>query len=71
VIERYKVSDDGRMLEAAVTVDDPDTLNEPLHMFKRWRKVDNQMLETVCAENNGDRFSKNLFPIPKADEPDF
>ena len=71
VIERYKVSADGGMLEAAVTVDDPDTFNEPLHMVKRWRKVDNPMRETVCAENNGDRFSKNLFPIPQADEPDF
>ena len=71
VIERYKVSADGKMLEAAVTVDDPDTFNEPLHMVKRWRKVDNPMLETVCAENNSDRFSKNLFPIPQADEPDF
>jgi hypothetical protein len=71
VIERYKISDDGRMLEAMVTVDDPDTFNEPLHMIKRWRKVNNPMLETVCAENNGDHFSKNLFPIPQADEPDF
>ena len=48
VIERYTVSDDGRMLEAAVTVDDPETFNEPLHMVKRWRKVNNPMLETVC-----------------------
>jgi hypothetical protein len=59
------------MLEAAVMVDDPETFNEPLHMIKRWRKVNNQMLETVCAENNGDHFSKNLFPIPQADKPDF
>jgi hypothetical protein len=33
-------------------------------MIKRWRKVDNQLLEIICAENNGDHFSKNLFPIP-------
>jgi hypothetical protein len=71
VVERYKLSADGRMLEASVTVDDPETFNEPLHMIKRWRKVNNQMLETVCAENNGDHFSKNLFPIPQADKPDF
>ena len=71
VVERYKVSADGRMLEAAVTVDDPDTFNEPFHMIKRWRKVNNQLLETVCAENNGDHFSKNLFPIPQADKADF
>jgi hypothetical protein len=29
------------------------------------------MLETVCAENNADRFSHNLFPIPEAKTPDF
>jgi hypothetical protein len=27
--------------------------------------------EMVCAENNGDHFGKNLFPIPQADRPDF
>jgi hypothetical protein len=71
VVERYKVSDDGRMLQATVMVEDPKTFNEPLHTVKRWRKVNNQLLETVCAENNGDHFSKNLFPIPQADQPDF
>jgi hypothetical protein len=29
------------------------------------------MVESVCAENNGDHFGKNLFPIPQADTPDF
>jgi hypothetical protein len=71
VVERYKISADGKMLEAAVKVEDPDAFNEPLYMLKRWRKVNNQMLETVCAENNGDRFSHNLFPIPEAKTPDF
>jgi len=54
-----------------VEVDDPDTLNEPLHMMRRWRKVPNALLEMVCAENNGDHFGKNLFPIPQAESPDF
>jgi len=71
VVERYKVSADGKMLEAVVKVEDPDAFNEPLYMLKRWRKVNNQLLETVCAENNGDRFSHNLFPIPEAKTPDF
>jgi hypothetical protein len=34
-LARYKALDDGRMLEAAVTVDDLKTFNEPLHMVKR------------------------------------
>jgi hypothetical protein len=59
------------MLEAVVKVDDLDTLNEPLYMMRRWRKVPNLLLEMVCAENNGDRFGENLFPIPKAETPDF
>jgi hypothetical protein len=71
VVERYKMIRDGGMLEAAVTVEDPGAFNEPLHMIKRWRRVPNQLLETVCAENNGDTFSKNLFPIPQTDTADF
>ena len=71
VVERLKLSADGRMLEAMVTVEDPDTFNEPLHMMQRWRKVDNPLLETVCAEDNFDYFNQNLFPIPEADKPDF
>jgi hypothetical protein len=71
VTERYKVSPDGRVLEALVKVEDPDTFNEPLYMVRRWRKVPNPLLEMVCAENNGDRFGKNLYPIPHADTPDF
>jgi hypothetical protein len=71
VVERFKVAADGRTLEAQVTVDDPDAFNEPLHLRQGWRKVDNPMLETACAENNGDYFHQNLFPIPEADKPDF
>jgi hypothetical protein len=71
VVERFKLSSDGRFLEAFVKVEDPDAFNEPLFLVQRWRKVANQLLETVCAENNGDLFHQNLFPIPEATKPDF
>jgi hypothetical protein len=71
VVERFKLSADGKALDVLVKVEDPDTFNEPLHMARRWNKVPNQRLEMVCAENNGDRFGGNLFPIPQADTPDF
>jgi hypothetical protein len=71
VVERFKLAADARMLEAAVTVEDPDTFNEPLHMVQRWRKVNNPLVETVCAEDNFDYFHQNLFPLPQADKPDF
>jgi len=30
-------------------------------MVQRWRKATNPLLETVCAETNGDHFGENLF----------
>ena len=63
VVERFKPSADGKMLDAAVTVDDPDTFNEPLHLRQAWRKVDNPMLETACAEQRG------LFPSEPVSDP--
>jgi hypothetical protein len=71
VMERFKLSADGKSLEALIKVDDPDTFNEPLYLARRWRKVPNLLHEMVCAENNGDHFGLNLFPIPQADTPDF
>jgi len=71
VVERYKIAADGKTLEATVTVDDPDAFNEPLHLIQRWRKVNNPLLETACAENNVDYYHQNLFPIPEAEAPDF
>jgi hypothetical protein len=71
VVERFKVSADGKVLEAYVVVDDPDTFNAPLHLVQRWRKVKNPLLETVCAENNVDYFHQNLFPLPEAEKADF
>ncbi len=71
VVERFKLSADGKTLEVLVKVDDPDTFNEPLNMSRRWNKVPNPLLEMVCAENNGDHFGKNLFPVPQANTADF
>src|SRR5262249_55735107 len=56
VVERFKLSADGKTLDVLVKVEDPDTFNEPLYMTRRWNKVPNRLLEVVCAENNWDRF---------------
>src|SRR5689334_257987 len=71
VVERFKPTADGKALEVLVKVTDPDTFNEPLHLVQRWRKVENPLVETVCAENNEDHFGHNLFPMPRAKKPDF
>jgi len=73
VVERFTITPDGKSLRAVVTVDDPDTFNEPIHMMQTWHKVRNPLIETVCAENNNDAifFHQKLFPIPQATKPDF
>jgi hypothetical protein len=71
VTERYKLSGDGKFLEVLVKIEDPDAFNEPMYMTTRWRKQDRPWREFICAENNGDRFSHNLFPLPEAKTPDF
>jgi len=71
VVERYTISPDGRQLTAVVMVEDPDTFNEPLHMMQKWRKVQNPLLETVCAEDTQNFFNQKLAPMPVATKVDF
>jgi hypothetical protein len=73
VTERFKVTEDGKFLEAFVKVEDEDTFNEPMYMVTRWRKAPQQgeWKEFICAENNADRFSHGLVPLPEASKPDF
>jgi hypothetical protein len=71
VVERFKLAADAKTLDALVKVEDPDAYNEPIYLAQRWRKVDNPLHETVCAENNLDHFNQGLFPIPEAKKFDF
>ena len=71
VVERFTVSPDGKSLSAVVTVEDPDALNGPLTMTKRWFRVDRPFEESICSENNFDFFDQGLVPIPEAKQPDF
>ena len=71
VVERFTISADGKELAAVVTVEDPDTFNEPIHMMQKWRKVPNPLLETVCSEGNYNYFNQKLAPMPEATRADF
>lgn len=71
VIERYRLIDDGRVLENLIRVEDPDTFNEPWSAIQSYRKVEQgPMDEQVCAENTTDA---GLFgnSAPQADKADF
>jgi hypothetical protein len=72
VVERFKMINGGRTLQAIVTVDDPGAFNMPWTGIQRWRRVPNRtMTESICAENNYDFFNYNVVPIPQAEKPDF
>ena len=71
VTERFKLTADGKFLEAFVKVEDEDSFNEPMYMAARWRKQAGVWREYICAENNQDHFGHNLFPLPEAKKFDF
>jgi hypothetical protein len=72
VVERFKLVDGGRTLQAAVTVEDPGAFNSTWSAVQRWRRGQVRPLEEDnCAENNFGFLSYVVVPIPQADKPDF
>jgi hypothetical protein len=69
VVERWKMIDDGKMLQVDIKVEDPDTFNEPWSAIQRYRRAQPRLLgEEACAENNAHLFD---YRIPVADKADF
>jgi hypothetical protein len=71
VIERFRLIEDGRKLQALVTVTDPGAFNMTWSALQRWRLVDRPLVENLCAENNLDPFGYDDYPVPQAATPDF
>jgi hypothetical protein len=68
VVERWRMTDGGQMMEATFTVDDPDAFYQPWSGKRRYRRVVREITEDICAENNQHLFD---YHIPVADKPDF
>ena len=72
VVERYKLSADGKQLDVAIQVDDPGTFKMPWSARQTYRRTHEEpMLETICAENNSVIFDAAVSPIPQAAKADF
>jgi hypothetical protein len=69
VIERWHMIDGGEGMEVVFTVDDPGSFYKPWTAKRRYRRIDQDYLEKICAENN----QVNLFDyhVPAATKPDF
>jgi hypothetical protein len=68
VVERWTMTEGGKGLEVVFKVDDPDSFYQPWWGKRRYRRVQEQMAEDACAENNQHLFD---YHIPVADKPDF
>lgn len=72
VIERYRLIEDGKAIEAIATVEDPGAFTTTWRGMQRYRRVEQgPMIENVCAENNEGYYERAVEPIPTAATPDF
>jgi hypothetical protein len=72
VVERYKVINDGKALQASFTVEDPGAFNAPWSAVELFHPVHEPaaLTEEACAENNSAP-AGDEFPIPVAEHRDF
>ena len=77
VVERYRLTSGGKMLQVDIRVDDPGAFNMAWSARQAYRKgqplesLDGQLLEAICAENNEVLQDATVASIPKAGAPDF
>jgi hypothetical protein len=68
VVERWHLTDGGKVLEVNLTVDDPDTFNQPWSTVVRHQHGREPFYEDICAENNLNIFD---YHMPVSKKPDF
>jgi len=72
VVERYRLMNEGKMLEVAFEVEDPGAFTTRWSAIQRFRRVARgPMVEQPCAETNVRYFDYDMVPVPSADKPDF
>jgi hypothetical protein len=71
VVERFRLTDEGKTLQVTIHVEDPGAFNVPWSARQTYQRTrTGAMEEAVCAENNI-AFDASVSEIPKADTPDF
>jgi hypothetical protein len=72
VVERYRIIDGGKALEAIATVEDLGAFTTIWRGMQHYRRDERgPLLEMACAENNDGFYERAVDPIPTADGPDF
>jgi hypothetical protein len=72
VVERLRLVEGGRFLEAEVVIDDPAVFVQPLHVTKRSRRVEATLAEWRCAAGEmNNPFTYGADPLPVAEKAEF
>ena len=72
VVERFRMTEGGKTLEASIHVEDEGAFTTPWNAVQRWRRVEQGPLyERFCAEASFNYFNQDTDPIPQDDTPDF
>ncbi len=72
VVERFKLIDGGKTLQATVSVEDPGAFNMKWSAVQRWKRGEvRPLVELACAENNYTFLNYKVMPIPEASRSDF
>jgi hypothetical protein len=73
VVERYRLADGGRAIEASVHVEDPGAFTTAWNARQHYQRSTNgPQAESSCAENNAQWFGYgDIDPIPQTGKPDF
>jgi len=73
VVERLRLVEGGRFLEAEVMIEDPAVFLKPLHVAKRSRRVEATLAEWRCAagEMNNPFAKEAADPLPMAERAEF
>jgi hypothetical protein len=70
VTERWRLIEDGKKLEILMTIDDPDTFNQPWQALRQFERVRRNLAEDVCSEGNINPLGID-YGTPVAEKPDF
>ena len=71
VVERYRLSGDGRVLEIVFTVEDHVAFTMPWSARSDYARDDWLFVETVCAENQREFWPGRTIELPVDETPDF
>jgi hypothetical protein len=67
----YFIDPNNKVLKIDAYVEDPGAFTAPYSMMQLYELADFPMEESICQENNDDRFDQGLVPVPSDTIPEF